>query len=98
MAEKKILIVGARGPVGWNVMEHFVNNCPHWQVVGTSRRAPTVRTKAEYIFVDLLDWEATKAAFAPLKDVTHIVYTAVLDKPELVAGYTDPDHVHSNLR
>jgi nucleoside-diphosphate-sugar epimerase len=96
--DKKILIIGARGPVGWNVMEHFANNCPDWQVVGTSRRAPTGKTKADYICVDLLDWEATKTAFAPLKDVTHIVYTAVLDKPDMVVGYTELDHVNTNLR
>ena len=96
--DKKILIVGARGPVGWNVMEHFANNCSDWKVVGTSRRAPVTGTKADYICVDLLDWEATKAAFASLGDVTHIVYTAVLDKPEMVAGYTDLDHVATNLR
>ncbi|MDT9600537.1 SDR family oxidoreductase [Sphingosinicella rhizophila] len=92
----KVLIVGARGAIGWNLTEHFTA-LDDWDVVGSSRRAPTAATTADYICVDLLDAEATKSAYSPLADVTHVIYAALLDKPDMAAAWVEKDHVDTNL-
>ena len=46
--------------------------------------------------VDLRDDEAARAAFEPLTDITHIAYTALHEKPELVAGWSSKDQIETN--
>jgi nucleoside-diphosphate-sugar epimerase len=95
---KKILVAGARGPIGWNVMKHLLTHRPDHAVVGCSRRLPSVPTTAQYLAVDLTDRGATFAAFAGLGDVTHLVYTAVLDKPSSAAMATEQANIDANLQ
>ena len=59
-----------------------------WDVVGVSRRKPELPSglDSEFLSVDLRDEEAARAAFEPLTDITHIAYTALHEKPALVAG------------
>ena len=47
--------------------------------------------------VDLRDEKAARAAFEPLTDVTHIAYTALHEKPELVAGWSSKDQIETNI-
>ncbi|WP_235399147.1 SDR family oxidoreductase [Sphingomonas sp. SRS2] len=91
------MIIGARGPVGWNLMEYFLDHHPDWDVLGTSRKPPTVPTRADYVCVDLLDGAATKEAFAKHGDVTHVVYSAILDLPRMAEAWTGQDHIGTNL-
>jgi len=50
----------------------------------------------EFLSVDLRDKEAARAAFEPLTDITHIAYTAIHEKPELVAGWSSKDQIETN--
>src|SRR6201987_2683718 len=93
---KKVLITGASGLLGVAAIERFLD--AGWEVVGVSRRKPALPSgrKIEFLSVDLRDQEKTRAAFEPLTDVTHVVYTALHEKPELVAGWSSKDQIDTN--
>jgi nucleoside-diphosphate-sugar epimerase len=94
----KVLIVGASGLVGSATVDRFVER-DGWEVVAVSRRKPDLVSAGEFMHlsVDLRDADATAAAFGALEGVTHIVYTALYEKPGLVAGWRDPDQMATNL-
>jgi nucleoside-diphosphate-sugar epimerase len=93
---KKVLITGASGLLGVAAIERFVD--AGWEVVGVSRRKPELPSgrNVDFLSVDLRDEEKTRAAFEPLTDVTHIAYTALHEKPELVAGWSSKDQIETN--
>src|ERR1700741_140557 len=93
---KKVLITGASGLLGVAAIESFLN--AGWDVIGVSRRKPELPSgrKIDFLSVDLRDQERTRAAFEQLTDVTHIVYTALHEKPELVAGWSSKDQIDTN--
>jgi nucleoside-diphosphate-sugar epimerase len=91
----KLLIVGALGVVGRAAMERFAAQ-PGMQVVGLARRVPDFAPDATWISADLRDREATLAALAPHRDVTHVVYAALNEQAELVQGWRDADNVALN--
>jgi nucleoside-diphosphate-sugar epimerase len=93
---KKVLIVGALGAVGRCALEHFETR-PGWEVVGTSRRVPSFATNARWVSADLRDRDDCVAKFGHLKDITHIVYTAVYEKADVTRGWSEMDHVRINL-
>jgi nucleoside-diphosphate-sugar epimerase len=81
------LVVGARGVIGANLVEHL-QSLPGWEVIGLSRRGGTDSPGVRHVAVDLLDAEETRAKLAPLTEVTHVFYAAYQDRPtwaELVA-------------
>src|SRR5215471_21738109 len=86
--KKKVLVTGASGLLGIAATEKFLS--AGWEVIGVSRRKPELTSgrNFEFLSVDLRDKEAARAAFEPLTDVTHIAYTAIHEKPELVAGWS----------
>jgi nucleoside-diphosphate-sugar epimerase len=94
--KKKVLITGARGLLGTAAVEKFLS--AGWEVVGVSRRKPELLSgrNVEFLAVDLRDKHATRAAFERLTDVTHIAYTAIHEKPELVAGWSSKDQIEAN--
>src|SRR5207244_3880777 len=81
----KVLVTGASGLLGVAAIEKFLS--AGWEVVGVSRRKPELPSgrDVEFLSVDLRDEEKARAAFEPLTDITHIAYTALHEKPELVA-------------
>jgi len=87
IAPNKVLVTGASGLLGVAAIEKFL--AAGWKVVGVSRRKPLLPSgrDVEFLAVDLRDEKASRAAFEPLTDVTHIAYTALHEKPELVAGW-----------
>jgi nucleoside-diphosphate-sugar epimerase len=93
---KKVLITGASGLLGVAAIERFLD--AGWDVVGVSRRKPELPSgrNVDFLSVDLRDQEKTRAAFEPLTDVTHIAYTALHEKPELVAGWSSKDQIDTN--
>ncbi|MFT4095858.1 MAG: SDR family oxidoreductase [Rhodoblastus sp.] len=95
---KNVLIAGASGVVGQAAVEHFAG-LPGWTTIALSRRAPLVRASASWRHVplDLTDAAACRAALAALPGVTHLVYGALHEKPELVAGWRDPEQMATNL-
>jgi nucleoside-diphosphate-sugar epimerase len=95
----KVLVTGASGLLGVAAIEKFLS--AGWEVIGVSRRKPELYEDfrgrdIEFLSVDLRDREAARAAFEPLTDVTHIAYTALHEKPELVAGWSSKDQIETN--
>ncbi|MDQ1395917.1 MAG: hypothetical protein QOG64_1176 [Acidimicrobiaceae bacterium] len=94
----KVLIVGASGLVGAAALERFLAG-DTWEAVAVSRRRPEIESgrSFEHLAVDLRDEEACRSAFSRLSGVTHVVYTAVYEKPGLVQGWTEEDQMETNL-
>jgi nucleoside-diphosphate-sugar epimerase len=94
----KVLIVGASGLVGAAGIDAFLAH--GWSVTAVSRRPPEVDSISEFTHVplDLLDRDACARAFAEMPQVTHVVYAAAFEKPGLVAGWSDPEQMQTNLR
>ncbi|KQO07548.1 NAD-dependent dehydratase [Agreia sp. Leaf244] len=80
MTQKTALVVGARGVIGGNLIEHL-ESLGDWNVVGLSRRGGIDRGRVRHIAVDLLDSEATADALRELSQVTHVFYAAYQDRP-----------------
>src|SRR5689334_9045814 len=70
MAERRTGVVfGASGIIGRNVAEHLVAS--GWNVIAVSRHGHDDLPGSRAIAVDLTDATASRAALAPIKDVTH---------------------------
>src|SRR6266851_5285713 len=91
----KVLVTGA-GLLGVAAIEKFLS--AGWDVVGVSLRKPKLPSgrDIEFLSVDLRDEKAARAAFEPLTDITHIAYTALHEKPELVAGWSSKEQIETN--
>lgn len=92
-----VLIAGASGLVGAACVDAFLDD--GWDVVAVSRRRPEVFSDRPFrhLPVDLQDEAACRDAFASLPDVSHVVYTAVFEKPGLIAGWAEQDQMQTNL-
>jgi nucleoside-diphosphate-sugar epimerase len=87
MTENVALVVGARGVIGGNLVEHLLS-LGGWEVIGLSRRGGSDRAGLRHVSVDLLDAADTRAKLEGLSEVTHVFYAAYQDRPtfaELVA-------------
>ena len=80
MVRKTALVVGARGVIGGNLIDHL-ESVGGWDVVSLSRRVGTDRGSVRHVAVDLLDRESTAAQLSGLTDVTHVFYAAYQDRP-----------------
>lgn len=96
MSKNKVLVTGASGLLGVAAIEKFLS--AGWEVIGVSRRKPELLSgrEIEFLSVDLQDEEAARAAFEPLAGITHIAYTALHEKPDLVAGWSSKDQIDTN--
>lgn len=94
---RTVLITGASGLVGSATIDSFLN--ADWNVIAVSRRRPEVISDKPFthLSVDLQDSEACNSSFSALSQVTHIAYAAVYEKPGLIAGWTDPEQMSTNL-
>ena len=95
MSMNTVLVAGATGLVGHAAIRHFLEQ-PGWQVLGASRRAPHGLPAAQWLQVDLRDRARCEEVFGGLHDVTHVVYAALYEKDELVAGWRDPEQMRVN--
>lgn len=95
MGSPKVVVAGALGVVGRAVVERFAARAD-LRVVGLARRAPDFAPEATWLACDLRDPEATRRALAPHRDATHLVYAALHEKPDLLRGWRDPDHLATN--
>ncbi|MEZ5559853.1 MAG: SDR family oxidoreductase [Pseudomonadales bacterium] len=97
MQQRKYLVLGALGLVGRAVVA-ALDRERSADVIAVSRRQPDFETNARFLSVDLVDRAACEAAFgAPeLADVSHVVYAALYEKPELIAGWRDPEQILIN--
>ncbi|TDD45614.1 SDR family oxidoreductase [Kribbella antibiotica] len=79
--QKVALVVGARGVIGTNLVEHLAS-LEDWRVIGLSRRGGVdVPGKVRHLAVDLLDPLDTRDKLAGLSEVTHVFYVAYQDRP-----------------
>ncbi|MCW2220252.1 NAD-dependent epimerase/dehydratase family protein [Bradyrhizobium japonicum] len=92
----KVLVTGASGLLGVAAIEKFLS--AGFKVVGVSRRKPELPSgrDVEFLAVDLRNEEVARAAFEPLTDITHIAYTALHEKPDLVAGWSSKEQIETN--
>jgi nucleoside-diphosphate-sugar epimerase len=91
-----VLIAGASGLIGRAAVEHFARQ-PGWRVIALSRRAPEVNVDVEHVALDLMDKAAVATAAAQFKDVTHLVYAALMEQPGLVRGWRDREQMDANI-
>jgi nucleoside-diphosphate-sugar epimerase len=96
MTERTILIAGASGLVGFAAARHFARQ--GWRVIAVSRRLPEGLEGVELISVDLTDRERSAAVFGRLREVTHVVYAALYEKPGLIQGWRERDQMETNRR
>jgi nucleoside-diphosphate-sugar epimerase len=90
-----VLVAGASGLVGEGAVEAFA--AAGWDVIAVSRRAPEPVGRFRHIAVDLTDHAACREALGSLTDVTHVVYSALFEKPGLIAGWREADQMSTNL-
>lgn len=72
MFQKRALIVGVTGIVGFNVAEHLLQT-GSWEISGISRRPQVGFSAIEAINVDILDEQATSTALSVV-DPTHVFF------------------------
>ena len=96
---KKVVVFGALGLVGRSVIKALEPRAD-WQIVGVSRRSADFPTRAKFISLDLTDSQACRRTFAgaDFADVTHVVYAALHEQPQLIAGWRDPQQIETNTR
>lgn len=96
MTKKKVLVAGASGLVGFAAVKHF-SQLPGWEAVGVSRRTPPGLEGANLLSVDLTDSARCTEVFGQMRDVTHVVYAALYEKPGLIQGWRERDQMETNL-
>lgn len=87
MSERTAIVVGARGVIGSNLIDHLLA-VGGWQVIGLSRRGGADAAGLRHLSVDLTDRDATRAVAGELTAATHVFYAAYQGRPtwaELVA-------------
>lgn len=92
----KALVVGALGVVGRANVE-YLTSLPEWEVVALSRRAPDFDTHATFVSTDLMKAADCRAALRKHTDFTHAIFAALHEQPALVSGWTEADHVRTNV-
>jgi len=92
---KTILIVGASGLIGQACLDHFGRQLDR-DVIAVSRRRPWALNGARFVSLDLRDAQAMRDAAPTLAAVTHVVYTALYEAPDLVSGWSDDEQIRIN--
>ena len=95
--QRKVLVVGALGLVGRAVVEALEDQ-DGCELVAVSRRQPNFPTQARFLQLDLTDRTACQQQLSRLDGITHIVYAALYEKPDLIAGWRDHEQVETNTR
>jgi len=79
----RILIAGGSGLVGFATLKLFCS-LPDWDVLVLSRRRPPALFNARFIPADLTDEKACAGFADQLRGLTHVVYTALHERPKLM--------------
>ena len=93
---RRVLVAGALGVVGRAMMREFQQH--GWEVTGCARRGKPPDMASRIVALDLLDVAACHSVLASEGPFSHIVYCANYEKPNLVRGWLDPDHVEINAQ
>lgn len=75
-------------------MQHYAEL--GYQVTAVSRKPPIKSYGADFISVDLSDSEACKKSLSLLTDIVQIVFAALHEEPDLVAGWQAKGHIERN--
>ncbi|MEM1276505.1 MAG: SDR family oxidoreductase [Pseudomonadota bacterium] len=94
--QKTALIVGATGVVGRNLLKYLLPQ-DDWNVVAVSRRAPGVEGDYRHISVDLLDPADCAAKLSAVNGITHIFYTAYVERENWAATVAPNVEMLANL-
>src|SRR5262245_55987228 len=97
MQRKVVLIAGASGLVGYAAMKHFGGD-PACDVIAVSRRRPDATFGARFLAVDLMDAKECTRIFSSLDRVTHVVYAALYERADLIAGWREHEQIASDER
>ncbi|UDM51973.1 SDR family oxidoreductase [Cupriavidus sp. MP-37] len=76
---KTALIAGATGVVGRNLLRLLAAD-PAWDVIAMSRREPDITGEYRHITADLLDPADARAKLGGLTEVTHIFFSAYIER------------------
>jgi nucleoside-diphosphate-sugar epimerase len=95
MKKHTMLVVGAGGVVGAAALDHFAA-LPDWDVIALSRKKPALPEGVVHVSVDLTDATACREGVRDLARVTHIFFAALYEKPDLIAGWRDPEQMATN--
>jgi nucleoside-diphosphate-sugar epimerase len=95
MADKRVVVAGATGLVGSAALRHFgsLGGC---EVVALSRRRPRDLYGARYVPLDLTDAAQCARMAVELQGATHLVYAALYEAPNLIAGWRDESQIRTN--
>jgi nucleoside-diphosphate-sugar epimerase len=97
MASKgTVLVAGAGGLVGRATIDQYGAE-GGWEILALSRKTPEPPTGAAHLAVDLTDRAACAAQLGDLRGVTHIVFAALFEKPDLTDGWLEADQIAVNL-
>lgn len=88
------LVAGSLGIVGSEVVSQLAASGR--DVVGVSRRAVLPDRPGRHLALDLTDAAACRTALGALQGVTHVVYAALFEKPDLDQGWLDADQIATN--
>jgi nucleoside-diphosphate-sugar epimerase len=93
----KVVVFGATGVVGLSASRHFAT-LENTSVVGVSRR-PIGLAGVEHVSLDLSDRKRSWSVLGSglLSGTTHVVYAALQEGRDLVAGWRDQDLMDFNL-
>ena len=93
-AGEHIVVAGATGLVGRAAVEHFAR--AGYRTTALSRRSMFETYGAEFRPVDLGDRVACEAALGDIRDCTRIVFAALHEEPDLVAGWHSEAQIRRN--
>jgi len=90
-------VLGATGGVGQAATERFLGD-DEFDVTAVSRRRPNVPKRDGYAHasVDLRDADAVAAAVRDVGPISHVVYAALFEKDDLIAGWVDREQIDTN--
>lgn len=91
---RRVAVFGATGVVGRAAAVHLAAR--GWDVVGVARRDASL-PGVEAARVDLLDHARCRTGHPALAGATHVVFAAVYEEDQLVAGWREQRHVDSNV-
>ena len=94
-ASRTLLVAGAGGLIGSAAVERFAADA-RWRVLALGRRTLALPDGVVRVTLDLTDAAACREVIARLGRVTHVLYAALYEKPDLVAGWRDPQQMAVN--
>ncbi len=94
MMRNRVLVAGATGLVGKAVAEHLLAK-GEADVIAVSRRDPHL-PGALHVEADLTDATVCQNLLSGLDSITHIIFAALFEKPNLIAGWRDPEQMAVN--